>query len=155
MKGVTPAWLAAWWAGLWLLWLLFVGTWTPQDATGGAVAALAATGAAYLVRRFGSPASTVRFADLRPALSVPRAIVVDFAIVARELVHRLRGRPPRSSFRRSADGPLGDDARSAARRALVETLATFSPNAYVVDATADGRVLLHDLVVRRSSERPA
>jgi hypothetical protein len=64
-------------------------------------------------------------------------------IVRGELIARAR---PRGSWVTQGAGP----------RAWTGLVASFSPNAYVIDVDPEeGRVLLHDLVPYRKSEEPA
>ena len=50
----------------------------------------------------------------------------------------------------------GDDPAGFALRGWIALLATYSPNAYVVEIERErSLVLLHDLLPRRSSEEPA
>jgi len=93
------------------------------------------------------------FAD---AKNVPLQIVIDFGIITLALVRRVSGKRVAGafvvrSFESAGSGPLATGDRGA--RAV---LATYSPNAYVVEVDP-GRhtVLLHDLVPNRSSEEPA
>jgi len=84
-------------------------------------------------------------------------VFVDFGIVVWALVASLlRRQVVRGAFR-SHDFPAGsDDPGSAAVRAWAGLLATYSPNAYVVDLEPErGLSLVHDLVPYRASEKPA
>ena len=87
---------------------------------------------------------------------MPLQIVIDFGIVTAALVRRLLGRTSAGVFVVRAAPSAGSGARAAGDRAWRAVLATYSPNAYVIDIDpADGTTLFHDLVPRRSSETPA
>lgn len=131
------SWLALFW-----LWMLLAGEWNRQQWI---AAAAAATIASLLVGR-------VRLAWVAGAWRVPVAIVVDFAVLVwallRSAVHRevVRGEFVRRPWRSDDEG----------LRALAGLLATYSPNAYVVELDRHRRVVLvHDLVPFRKSEEPA
>ena len=155
MKHVIP-WLA-WWVALFWLWLLLVGAWNREQLVAAAIAATIAASAAEFARTrtgFCAPLPLRLLAEVPHALAM---VVVDFAIlvwalfagIARrrivrgELVSRERAR---GSWVTQGTGP----------RAWTALVASFSPNAYVVDVDPEERrVLLHDLVRYPKSERPA
>jgi hypothetical protein len=144
--------LAAWWVALFWLWLLLVGAWNREQVVAAAIAAtLAGVGAEFARTRTGLGAPL----PLRLLGDVPQAlwmVVVDFGIVSWALVA--------SVFRRRiVRGELVERDTAAARgtgtRAWTVLVASYSPNAYVVDIDpAAERVLLHDLVPHRKSEEP-
>lgn len=148
------AWLA-WWLALFWLWLLLAGEWNRQEWVAAAAAgAIGATLGEVARRRIGfSPRL-----PLRALRDVPQAfamVVVDFGIVAWALLASL-------ARRRIVRGDLRSNelesarCRSAGFRAWTALLASFSPNAYVVEIEPESRrVLLHDLVPHRRSEEPA
>jgi hypothetical protein len=145
------AWFAGWWAVLFWLWLAFAGEWNRIEWGAAAIAATAAATVAAVVGRQRTLRFRFRARWLREGLNVPWQILVDCAVVLAALVRR-----PRGVFHARPTGPKGASAEAAGRSAFVTLAATFSPNAYVVDADRDsGTVLLHDLVPRRDSERPA
>jgi hypothetical protein len=84
-------------------------------------------------------------------------VVVDFGILVSALLASVaRRRVVRGEFvsREFAYGSWA--AGSSGRRAWTMLVASYSPNAYVVDADAETHaVLLHDLIPNRSSENPA
>jgi hypothetical protein len=154
VKHVLP-WLG-WWVALFWLWLLLVGQWNREQVVAAAIAATIAAFVAELARtRTGLSAPL----PLRLLVHVPQSlgmVVVDFGIltwallagIARrrivrgKLVSRER---PRGSWVTQGPGP----------RAWTVLVASFSPNAYVVDVDPEARrVLLHDLVQYRRSEDP-
>lgn len=140
------AWVL-WWVALFLLWLLLVGKWNREQVVAAAIAAALAGAAGEFARSrtaFSAPLPLRVLADLPSALGM---VVVDFGILAWALVASV-------ARRRIVRGTVV--ARELPReRAWTMLLATFSPNAFVVDQDADERsVLLHDLVPYRKSERP-
>lgn len=150
MKHVVA--LAAWWVALFWLWLLLVGEWNREQVVAAAIAAtLAGVGAEFARTRTGLGAPL----PLRLLGDVPQAlwmVVVDFGIVSWALVA--------SIFRRRiVRGELVERDTAAGRgtgtRAWTVLVASYSPNAYVVDIDPGAeRVLLHDLVPHRKSEEP-
>ena len=148
-------WLA-WWTLLFWLWFAFVGEWDRYEwIAGGCAAAIGAT-SALVVRRLG----VLRFRPqprwIGRARRVPLQVLVDFGILALALAHTALGRRPAGAFRRKEFPGRSRDAEGAFRRGWVGVMATYSPNAYVVDYDLErGTVLLHDLVPNEQSEAPA
>lgn len=148
-------WLG-WWVPLFWLWILLAGEWDRQEWVAAAGAATIAASVAELARVRTGFAARV---PLRAAADLPEVllmVVVDFGVVVRALLASLARREVvRGSFRsRELSRPA--DAEGPGPRAWVALAASYSPNAYVVDLDrATRRVLLHDLVPRESSERPA
>ena len=132
-----------------VLWLAFsaieallVGKIDPQETPVGiAIAALAA-----LVTVGSLAAAGVRYAVPISALaSFPAlvwSIVRDTVIVTGALLRALAGTPPDDRLQRIPFDPGGDDAVSAARRALAVAGTSASPNSVVVDADAEHGVLV-------------
>jgi hypothetical protein len=154
VKHVVP-WLG-WWLALFWLWLLLVGQWNREQLVAAAIAATIAASAAELARTRTGLSAPLPF---RLLVAVPQAlgmVVVDFGILSWALLAGIarrrivRGRlvsreRPRGSWVTQGPGP----------RAWTVLLASFSPNAYVVDVDPEERrVLLHDLVPYRKSEDP-
>jgi len=152
----VASWLG-WWLALFWLWLLLAGEWNRELVVAAAIAAAVAASVAEFARvrtGFAAPLPLRLLADLPSALGM---VVVDFGILARTLLASLvRGRIARGEFV-SREAPSGSWVTSGpGPRAWTMLVASFSPNAYVVDVDpGERRVLLHDLVVRRTSERPA
>jgi hypothetical protein len=149
------AWVA-WWLPLFWLWLLLVGEWNREQIVAAAIAAAIAATLAELARvRTGfAPRVPLRgLADLPRALGM---VFVDFGIVVWALVVGIaRRRVVRGELvsREVEGGPAV--ARAVGPRAWAVLVASYSPNAYVVDLDPETRqVLLHDLVPRRASEEP-
>lgn len=155
MKHVV-AWVA-WWVPLFWLWLLLAGEWNREELVAAAIAAaIAATIAEFARVRTGFAARI----PLRDLADLPQAlgmVFVDFAIVARVLfVSVARRRMARGEFVvREIEGG-STIARAAGPRAWKVLVASYSPNAYVIDLDPESRrILFHDLVPNRASERPA
>jgi hypothetical protein len=143
------AWFAVWWVVLFWLWLAFAGEWNRIEWIAAAIAATVAASIASIV------CSRLRYRFragwLREAERIPWQLLVDCAVVLAAPARRREG-----VFHARPTGPKGASAEAAGRAAFLTLAATFSPNAYVVDADREtGTVLLHDLVPRRDSERPA
>ena len=140
MRRVT-AWLA-WFAGLLLLWLAFVGAIQPQEVVAGVCAAAIGATAAEVVRSQGLLRFRVQWRWLREVWKPLLRVVPDFFVVIAALVRRPAGRMRRIEF------PTGG-ARDvdAGRRAFVTVAASLAPNSLVIDVdTEQGIVLVHDLV---------
>lgn len=149
-------WLS-WWLLLFWLWLLLDGVW---DATEWVAAAGAAAVGATLGELGRSRTGFGPRLPLRALVDVPQvlwAVVVDFGIVVWALLASVARRDVvRGAFRSHELETGGPGPRGVGLRAWTEIAATYSPNAYVVEIEPDrGLVLLHDLVPRRASERPA
>lgn len=144
-------WWAAWTAVLFWLWLAFVGEWDETEWVAAALAAVVAATAAAVVRHQHELRFRFRLRWLREAARVPLQVVIDFGLLVLALPRRGEG-----LFRARPTGPKGRTSEAAGRAAFISVVATFSPNAYVVDADREtGEVLLHDLVPNRRSEEPA
>jgi hypothetical protein len=148
------AWLA-WWLALFWLWLVLVGQWNREQLAAAAIAAaIAATGAEVACRLSGF---RMRF-PLRLLGGVPQAlgmVVVDFGIVVWALVTSLLRRRIVRGELVSRDAERKSSIARAGPRAWTALLASYSPNAYVVDVDPETRnVLLHDLVRNPRSESP-
>ena len=137
------AWVL-WWIALFWLWMLLVGEWNRIEWV--AVVVIAVTGLELRV-----PLDV-----LRAAWTTPFLIFVDFGLLTYALLRSLAtGRVVRGTFRANRFPARGDDPEAVGRRALVTLLATYSPNAYVVDVSrTHNTVLVHDLVPFRQSEKP-
>jgi multisubunit Na+/H+ antiporter MnhE subunit len=153
-------WFAAggWFAlglGLWTLW---VAQPTAVNWLFGIVVAAVTALAARLVAALGLHSVSFRRRWLRLLLPVAPQIVVDYALIVRELCSAVsrRSRGTRGSFVEADLDTGGDTPLGRSWRAFVELTATWSPNSYVVDIDHDnGRRVSHDLVRHQPSERPA
>lgn len=144
------------WSPLFALWMLFTGEWTWQIAAWGAGLSLAAAVTGDAVARLGLPGVQGRWGWCRELGPAAAAVPVDFGIITRVLVRAVISRTRKAGRFLSDDSTAGGGNLAAGRRAWVELVATLSPNCYVVDVSPDsGRRLIHDLLPRRSSERPS
>jgi hypothetical protein len=150
------AWLG-WWLALFWLWLLLVGQWNREELAAAALAAAIAAGGAEFARSrtgFGARFPLGLLTDLPSALGM---VVVDFGIVLWALLASVaRRRVVRGEFVSREPERESCVSRGAGPRAWTVLLASYSPNAYVVDVDPESRlVLLHDLIPNRKSESPA
>jgi hypothetical protein len=149
------AWVA-WWVALFWLWLLLVGEWNREQVVAAAIAAtIAGAGAEFARTRTGLAAPL----PFRILAAVPQAlgmVVVDFGLVSWALLASvLRRRVVRGRFITRELEPGSCVARGVGHRAWTVLVASYSPNAYPVDVDPETqRVLLHDLIPHRDSERP-
>ena len=154
MKHVV-AWVV-WWIALFWLWILLVGEWNREQVVAAALAAtLSGAGAEFGRTRTGFSAPL----PLRVLATVPAAlgrVVVDFGIVSWALLASVVSRRiVRGRFITRELEPGSWVARGTGHRAWTVLVASYSPNAYPVDVDPETRrVLLHDLVPNRESERP-
>lgn len=139
---------AAWWLAFLLLYLLLAGNFDWQEGVAGLGLAGVATVAMTATRRAASLYFQPRLGWLRHFRRLPRQVLVDCAIVATALARALfRRAKVEGVFRTIPFDPGGDDAESAARRALVTAGVCLAPNTYVVAIDAErGEMLLHQLV---------
>jgi hypothetical protein len=155
-RPVRPAlyWLG-WWCVLWLLWLVFVGAWNLVDGVAGVVAAAIAATAALVVRKLGLVSFQPRVRSFAGLGRVPLQVFVDFGILVAALAGTLAGRAVRGTFVTKELPARGPGPEAAFARAIATVLATYSPNAYVVDVDLErDEVLMHDLVRNNASEEP-
>jgi hypothetical protein len=147
--------VALWWLALTAWWWLLVGMWSRWIAVWGAVAALLATVAAMLTGGPGWGARRLGRPWPRELAAAAVQVLLDNVVLARALAAALvrgdRGPQGRLFVRETEAG----GADSAARRSWLALVATWSPNAYVLDVdAATGRALVHDLRPWRRSEEP-
>lgn len=139
---------AGWWLAFFPLYLLLAGSVDGQEVVAGAVLSAVAALAAIVTRCAGSLYFQPRWRWLRHFRHLLGRLLSDCAIVAWALIRALRGREKiEGIFRTIPFDPGGDDAESAARRALVMAGACLTPNTYVVAVDAERKqLLLHQLV---------
>ena len=135
------AWLS-WSGGLFVLWLLLVGTVQDVELIAGLCAAAVGATAVEVVRS----QRLLRFRVERQWLWLVRRplrrVVPDFFVVLAALV-----RPPRGRFVRIEFPTGGRRAVDAGRRAFAVLGPSLAPNRLVVDVDPDsGEALVHDLV---------
>jgi multisubunit Na+/H+ antiporter MnhE subunit len=145
----------AWYVPLVLLWLAFVDTFAREEVIAGLVAAAIAATAADLVRS----QDLVRFRMdphwLRGLSRLPWQVLRDTWLLTVALWRHCTGRPVRGVFRVVPFPTEADDARAAARRALVTALCSVAPNTVVVGVEgAEGEMLVHQLVPEPGSPVP-
>ena len=145
----------AWYVPLVLLWLAFVDTFAREEVIAGLVAAAIAATAAELVRS----QDLVRFRMdphwLRGLSRLPWQVLRDTWLLTVALWRHCTGRPVRGVFRVVPFPTEADDARAAARRALVTALVSVAPNTVVVGVEgAEGEMLVHQLVPEPGSPVP-
>jgi hypothetical protein len=154
VKHVLP-WVA-WWVVLFWLWLLLVGEWNREQLVAAAIAATIAAFAAEFARSrtgFAAPLPVRVLADVPQALLM---VVVDFGILAWALLVGVARRRITRGELVSRELPRGSwVTQGTGPRAWTVLVASYSPNAYVVDVDLEARrVLLHDLIRYRRSEKP-
>jgi hypothetical protein len=143
----VAAWLS-WFAGLFVLWLLLVGTVQDVELIAGLCAAAIGATAMEVVRSQELLGFRVAWRWLRQAWKPLARVVPEFLLLMGALARR-----PRGSFR-TLDFPVGGErAVDAGRRAFVVLAGSLAPNRLVVDVDPDtGGALVHDLVPARSSQ---
>jgi multisubunit Na+/H+ antiporter MnhE subunit len=145
----------AWYLPLVALWLAFVDTLAAAEVVLGLVAAAVAATAAELVRDQDLVRFRLKVSWLRDLRLVPWQVLRDCWTLAGALWRHLTGRPAHGVFRALPFPAERDDARSAARRALVTGVVSLTPNTYVVGVEGDdGSVLVHQLVAQPGNPIP-
>lgn len=137
-------WLAVF-VPLWWFWLLLAGEWNHDEWIAATAAAALAATVVEIGRTRAHIDSGISPSRLPELLLGVLMIVPDFALLVAALVTRRRGRFQTRSAR---------NASSEGDRVWTSYVATFSPNAYVVELTEE-RVLVHRLFRWRRSEEPA
>ena len=148
----------AWYVPMVLLWLTFVDTLAIQEIIAGLVAAAIAATAAELAWS----QDLVRFRLdprwLRGLSGLPWQVLRDTWLLTVALWRHCTGDPVRGAFRVVPFPSDADDARSAARRALVTVLASVAPNTVVVGVEGTQgtgvEMLVHQLVPQPGSPVP-
>ena len=145
----------AWYVPLVLLWLLFVDTFAGQEVIVGLVAAAIAATAAELVRSQELVRFRLEPRWLRDVHRLPWQVLRDCWLLAVGLWRHCTGRPLRGTFRVVPFPGEADDARSAARRAVVTALVSVAPNTVVVGIEGgEGEMRVHQLVPEPGSPVP-
>jgi anaerobic C4-dicarboxylate transporter len=143
----VAAWLA-WWGGLFVLWLLLVGTVAGTEVIAGVVAAAIGASATEVVRSVGLLDFRVEWRWLRRTPRQLSLIVPDFFRVLATVFG-----PRRGVFRTLPFPTGGDGAVDHGRRAWVGFAASLAPNRLVVDVDPErGEVLVHDLIPDAADE---
>jgi hypothetical protein len=144
----VAAWLS-WFAGLFVLWLLLVGTVQDVELVAGVCAAALGATAEEVVRAQGLLGFRVEWRWLRQASKPLARVVPEFLLLMLVLLRR-----PRGTFR-TLEFPVGGNrATDAGRRGFAVVAGSLSPNRLVVDVDQEaGGALVHDLVPARGSDR--
>ena len=146
MRRVT-AWLA-WFGGLFVLWLLLVGTVQDVELVAGLAAAAIGATAAEVVRAQGLLRYRVEARWIRPGLRQLLHVAPDFVRVLAALPRR-----PSGSFRTVPFPTGGERDVDRGRRAWVTFAASLAPNRLVVDLDpGTGEALVHELLPRAAGE---
>ena len=143
----VPAWLA-WFAGLFLLWLLLVGNLAGTERIAGLFAAAIGATAAEIVRSLGLFEFRVERRWLARTPKQLASAFFGFFVVLRTLAR------PRSGTFRTAEFPTGGErAVDHGRRAWAAFAGSLGPNTLVVDLDPNsGLALLHDLVSQAAAD---
>ncbi len=149
------AWIA-WWIALFWLWLLLVGQWNREQVVAAAIAATIAASLAELARMRTGFSARIPLSGVADLPQVLGMVVVDFGILAWALVASVGRRRVVRGELYSRELTHRSRADGVGPRAWTTLVASYSPNAYVLDIDPETRrVLLHDLVRRRASEKPS
>ncbi len=143
----VAAWLS-WFAGLFVLWLLLVGTVQDVELIAGLCAAALGATAVEVVRSQGLLGFRIEWRWLRLTWKPLARVAPEFLLLMVALVRR-----PRGSFR-TLDFPAGGErAVDSGRRAFAVVVASLAPNRLVVGVDPEtGGALVHDLVPGHGSE---
>lgn len=154
MKHVGP-WLA-WWLALFWLWFLLVGEWNREEVVAAAIAAALAASIAEVARARTGFAARIPLRDLAVLPQMLGMVFVDFGILVWALLASVvRRRVFRGELVVREIGGGSAVSRDVGRLAWTVLVASYSPNAYVVDLDPETQqVILHDLVPHRASEEP-
>jgi hypothetical protein len=137
----VAAWLA-WFGGLFLVWLLFVGTVAGLELIAGLCAAAIGATAAEVVRSQGLLNFRVESRWLVRGAGQLLRVVPEFFLVLAAI-----GRPSRGAFRTVEFPAGGRRAVDSGRRAWAALTGSLAPNRLVVDVDPEtGKALVHDLV---------
>jgi multisubunit Na+/H+ antiporter MnhE subunit len=145
-----------WYVSLFGLWILLVDTFAAEELLLGAIAAAVAATAANIVRAQDLVRFRLRPRWLRGVWRILWQVGTESGMLVVALWRQLR-RPGsvRGRFRVLEFPREGDDAAAAARRALVTSVVSITPNTYVVGIEGEeGTILIHQLVPRAGGEVP-
>jgi hypothetical protein len=144
----VAAWLSRF-GGLFVLWLLLVGTVQDVELIAGICAAAIGATAQEVVRAQGLLGFRVEWRWLRQVWKPLARVFLEFLLLMLSL-----GRGPRGRFR-TLEFPVGGErAMDAGRRAFAVVAASLAPNRLVVDVDPEtGGALVHDLFPERGSDQ--
>jgi multisubunit Na+/H+ antiporter MnhE subunit len=146
---------------LWILFsaieVLFVGKLDSQETPMGIVVALLAAVATVAAATIADLRYRIRWSWLRLVLPVALNVGRDTFLVFGVLLRRCtRGELPQDRIEEIPFDPGGDDAESAARRALATAAVSTSPNAIVIEVDRGRRAMrVHRLTPASSPPRSA
>lgn len=137
-----------WWLGFVPLYLLFAASLNWQEIVAAVVVSALAALAVTTTRHAGQLHFELRLHWFVHFLHLPGRVLADCGIVAAALARTLlRRERVEGVFRTIPFDPGGDDAESAARRALVLAGACLAPNTYVVAVDEQRKEMrVHQLV---------
>jgi len=143
----------AWYVPLVGLWLLFVVTLARSELLLGVVAAALGATAQELVNAQDLVRFRLEPRWLRDLRLLPGEVLVDSWLLAVVLWRQLTGSRRATGEYRYVPFPAeGDDARANARRALVTSALSLTPNTYVIGIEgSEGAMLVHQLLPRPGS----
>lgn len=140
----VAAW-GLWYAGLFALWLLLVGTFQRLELIAGFCAAAIGVAATEVVRAQGLLRFRVQWRWLRLTWRPLVRVIPEFFLLLAALI-----RPRRGAFRHLDFPAGGERAVDAGRRAFAVWAGSLAPNRLVLDVDAEsGKALVHDLVPRK------
>ena len=140
-RGRAPAFIALW-LGCAAIEALLVGKIDPQETPVGTVIGLVAAVATVSALAVAGDRYALSLKALGGLPQVAASVVRDTFLVAGAVVRALRGDPPQDAIEEVPFEPGGDDARSAAGRALAVASTSAAPNSIVVDVDVQRGVLL-------------
>jgi hypothetical protein len=139
-------WLC-WFAGLFLLWLLLVGTVQDLELVAGLCAAAIGATAAEIARALGPVRFRLEGRWLRRSWRPLLRVVPEFVLLLVAIFRR-----PQGTFRHLEFPTGGQRAVDVGRRAFAVFAGSLSPNRIVVDVDPEsGHALVHDLLPGSSS----
>lgn len=135
-----------------VFWIGCVATFHVHEMIVGAVAVVLSVAFCLFVVRTLPLEFRPELADLLQAWRLPWYILVDLVQIVWVLVLDFAGRPAPSLFRSSPWGPVKNNGRETAQRALAVAYTTVSPNCIVIGIDCQRRQLLYHQL--RASELP-
>lgn len=129
-----------------LLWMLFVSMAKRGELYAGLAIALIGTAADWVVKAQDFAKFRPNFSQLALVTWEPWYALTGTAAILKALWQKLAGKPSEAQFKAVPMDAGGDDAESAARRALIVAYTTISPNTIVIGIDRDKKkMLLHEI----------
>lgn len=129
-----------------LLWMFFVSMTRRAELYAGLAAALIGAVADWVVKAQDFAKFRPRWSQLALICWEPWYALTGTAAILKALARKLLGKPSEAQFRAVKIDAGGDDAESAARRALMVAYMTMTPNSIVIGIDRDTRrMLIHQL----------